>query len=110
MKGKREASPSRPTLQLKHRWILYDGYYFERMTNKDVYTYGHSVAMHKCYTKREGRPAGYSSIGVQCMKRCTDKYKRKFGRYRLIRNNCHHFANRMADILCTRSTCPSWCA
>lgn len=107
-KGKR-AAPSRGTKDLNHRWILYRGYFFERLNGRDVYNRGFSTDSGKCSTHRESKPAGYSSLSVDCIKRCTNNYKRKYGKYGWWGNNCHYFANRISDILCNSKTCPSWC-
>lgn len=107
-KGKRDA-PSRGTKVLSHRWIQYKEYYFERINSGDIYTYGSSTESDKCSTQRESKPAGYSSLSVDCIKRCTNKYQRKYGSYGWWGNNCHHYANRISEILCTKTTCPSWC-
>ncbi|CAG2209393.1 unnamed protein product [Mytilus edulis] len=106
--GKRKA-PSRSTRSHKHRWILYKGYYFERLNKSDVYNRGFSTNSDKCSTRRESRPAGYSSLSVDCIMKCTNSYERKYGSYRRRVNDGRHFANRLSDILCTRKTCPSWC-
>ncbi|XP_063409616.1 uncharacterized protein LOC134692912 [Mytilus trossulus] len=110
-KGKRGSSPSRPTWALKHRWIEYNGHFFERLKNGgDIFSSDAPKDSNKCSSRRESRPAGYSSLSIDCMKRCTNKYRQRYGSYRLLSNNCHHFANRFSDILCSSSTCPSWCA
>lgn len=110
-KGKRGSSPSRPTWALKHRWIEYNGHFFERLKNGgDIFSSNAPKDSNKCSSSRESRPAGYSSLSIDCMKRCTNKYRQRYGGYRLLSNNCHHFANRFSDILCSSSTCPSWCA
>lgn len=110
-KGKRGSSPSRPTWALKHRWIEYNGHFFERLKNGgDIFSSDAPKDSNKCSSSRESRPAGYSSLSIDCMKRCTTKYRQRYGGYRLLSNNCHHFANRFSDILCSSSTCPSWCA
>ncbi|OPL21646.1 hypothetical protein AM593_07058, partial [Mytilus galloprovincialis] len=51
-KGKR-AAPSRGTKDLNHRWILYRGYFFERLNGRDVYNRGFSTDSGKCSTHRE---------------------------------------------------------
>ncbi|XP_063410305.1 uncharacterized protein LOC134693421 [Mytilus trossulus] len=107
--GKRDA-PSRYTKAISHRWILYKGHYFERLSNGDFTTKGHSQESDKCKTHRESTPAGYSSLSVDCIARCTKNYKRKYGSYGWWGNNCHIYANRISEILCNKTTCPSWCA
>lgn len=65
---------------------------------------------HKCSGKMERSPAGYSELSVQCIKGCAKNYRCKFGKYRLFRNNCHKFANRLSAVLCRKgTTCPFWC-
>lgn len=108
--GKREASPSRPTWALTHRWIQYGGHFFERLNSKgDLYRHGSPSDSSHCSTKRESKPAGYSNLSIDCLKRCTDNYEKKYGSYHWLNNNCHDFANRFSDMLCSRTTCPSWC-
>ncbi|VDI56721.1 Hypothetical predicted protein [Mytilus galloprovincialis] len=104
-------SPSRPTWALTHRWIEYNGHFFERLkTGGDVYSSNFPQDLQKCSSKREGFPAGYSSLSIDCLKRCTNKYRDHYGKYRVLTNNCHDFANRFSDMLCSRTTCPSWCS
>ena len=109
-KGKREDSPSRFTWSLTHRWIQYEGHYFERLNGRgDLYSSESPSDSSRCSTKRESKPAGYSNLSIDCLKRCTDNYEKKYGSYHLLYNNCHKFANRFSDMLCSRTTCPSWC-
>ncbi|KAK3085553.1 hypothetical protein FSP39_005253 [Pinctada imbricata] len=111
-KGKRSA-PSRYTLQLDHRFIYYDGWYFEFgiFGGKSVGIFNRmALASDRCPSRIERRPAGYSRVSVDCLKRCTNSYRREFGKYNLLSNNCHHFANYLARVLYYYSTgCPSWC-
>ncbi|KAJ8317776.1 hypothetical protein KUTeg_004670 [Tegillarca granosa] len=79
-KYKRGAAPSRGTWTLKHRWIYYEGFYFERLGNGEVYGTKPTAAS-KCSWRRESSPAGYSSLSVNCIKRCTEKYRARYGRY-----------------------------
>ncbi|XP_078312493.1 uncharacterized protein LOC111132763 [Crassostrea virginica] len=108
-KGKRGA-PSRSTWALKHRFIYYKGYYFELWSNSYAYIGTSAQGSSKCSIKREGSPAGYSRLSLDCIKGCARNYRCAYGRYRLLGNNCHKFANRLSAVLCTTgTTCPSWC-
>lgn len=65
---------------------------------------------HKCKGKMEKSPAGYSELSVKCIKGCAKNYRCSFGKYHLLRNNCHKFANRLSAALCRKGrTCPAWC-
>ncbi|KAK3086345.1 hypothetical protein FSP39_017168 [Pinctada imbricata] len=110
-KGKRDSAPSRSTLRPSHRFIYYQGYYFEFGIGKqDLAVYSRTNAgSPRCSPKREGSAAGYSKLSVECLKKCTRSYEDVHGKYRLFKNNCHHFANRMSHILCNSEKCPHWC-
>eukprot|EP00105_Crassostrea_gigas_P005513 XP_011419147.1 PREDICTED: uncharacterized protein LOC105322243 [Crassostrea gigas] len=108
-KGKRRA-PWRSTIALTHRFIYYKGFYFEFMSNSYAYYSRQRYKGDKCSGKMERSPAGYSELSVECIKGCAKNYRCKFGKYRLIRNNCHKFANRLSAVLCRKgTTCPFWC-
>nr|XP_022345252.1 uncharacterized protein LOC111137850 [Crassostrea virginica] len=108
-KGKREA-PSRGTWSLSHRFIYYKGYYFEFLRNSNAVIGTSARDSHRCSSRREGSPAGYSRLSLECIKGCARNYRCTYGRYRLLGNNCHKFANRLSAVLCTTgTTCPSWC-
>ena len=65
---------------------------------------------HRCSSSREGSPAGYSRLSLDCIKGCARNYRCRYGTYSLLWNNCHHFTNRLSAVLCTTgTTCPSWC-
>uniref|UniRef100_K1RWS8 Uncharacterized protein n=1 Tax=Magallana gigas TaxID=29159 RepID=K1RWS8_MAGGI len=67
-------------------------------------------AASRCSGGRENLPAGYSKLSLDCIKGCARNYRCHFGSYSLLGNNCHKFANRLSEVLCTRGTsCPSWC-
>lgn len=105
-KGKR--APDRGLWDISHRWIYYQGFYFERLSDRDVY--GTSLTdSDKCSHQMESVPAGYSKLSVDCIQKCTNRYRQKYGGYSLLSNNCHKFANRLSAILCDSVTCPSWC-
>ena len=64
----------------------------------------------KCSGSTESSPAGYSYLSADCIKGCARNYRCKFGTYSALSNNCHKFANRLSEVLCTSGhTCPSWC-
>ena len=65
---------------------------------------------HRCSSSREDSPAGYSRLSLDCIKGCARNYRCTYGTYNFLLNNCHHFANRLSEVLCTTgTTCPSWC-
>jgi len=110
IKGKRGA-PSRFTWSLSHRCIYYKGLYYEFGIGsaKDYHISTSPYQGKKCRARRERSPAGYGVITRSCLKKCAQRYKSKYGRYKLLSNNCHNFANRMSHILCSYNHCPSWC-
>eukprot|EP00105_Crassostrea_gigas_P021488 XP_011440635.1 PREDICTED: uncharacterized protein LOC105337561 [Crassostrea gigas] len=106
-KGKR-GPPSRGIWELKHRFIYYQGYYIEFLGNSKAYIATHRQASNRCSGGRENSPAGYSQLGVDCIKGCARNYRCHFGHYGLLSNNCHKFANRISAVLCTSGrSCPS---
>uniref|UniRef100_A0A194ALC9 Uncharacterized protein n=1 Tax=Pinctada fucata TaxID=50426 RepID=A0A194ALC9_PINFU len=110
-KGKRSAPKRHNLWSLSHSFIYYDGWYFEfgvGKTHKAVYN-TRAVKSNRCKSRRDKKPAGYSTLSVECLKKCTKNYKGKYGKYRLLTHNCHHFANRISNILCNWKSCPSWC-
>ncbi|XP_078312677.1 uncharacterized protein LOC144619171 [Crassostrea virginica] len=109
MAGKRDA-PARGTWDLSHRFIYYQGYYFEFLDDSNAYISTHRQAGHRCSGGTESSPAGYSYLSLDCIKGCARNYRCRFGTYSLLGNNCHKFANRLSEVLCTSGhTCPSWC-
>ncbi|XP_011421702.1 uncharacterized protein [Magallana gigas] len=109
MAGKRGA-PARGTWALSHRFIYYKGYYFEFLSSSKASISTQRQAAGRCSGGRESSPAGYSELSLECIKGCAKNYRCHFGTYSLLGNNCHKFANRLSEVLCTRGTsCPSWC-
>ncbi|KAK3086341.1 hypothetical protein FSP39_017078 [Pinctada imbricata] len=110
-KGKRASAPSRSVLRPSHRFIYYQGYYFEfGIGPRDLAVYAKTNAgSPRCSPRREGSPAGYSKLSVECIKRCTRSYERRFGKWRLFTHNCHHFTNNLSKVLCNSRRCPGWC-
>lgn len=109
LKGKRKRrAPSRGVWDYKHRFIYYQGYYFE-FSNRGIFIDRNRIDSHRCSGGLESSPAGYSYLDVECIKKCASNYKCNFGNYDFLFNNCHHFANRLSEVLCTRTSCPSWC-
>lgn len=108
-RGKRTPT-HRYTLSLSHRWIHYRGHYFEFIgPGSVVYSSISPFKAAECPPWQESRVAGYGVLSLDCIKRCTRNYEREFGAYNFVVNNCHVFANRISDMLCTASSCPSWC-
>ena len=106
---KREA-PHRFEHALSHRWIKYRGYYFEFLGPGVVHVNSSSpLEAGSCSQHQESRIAGYGELDIDCITNCAEKYEKEFGTYTFLSNNCHRFANRISDILCQESSCPSWC-
>ncbi|XP_062599386.1 uncharacterized protein LOC134260877 [Saccostrea cucullata] len=106
-KGKRSA-PMRGTWDYTPRFIYYRGKYLE-FTGSGSRS-GYSRLDEHCRGKTERYPAGYSYLSLDCIERCVRRYENEYGRYDLVSNNCHNFANRMSEVLCRRGyQCPSWC-
>nr|XP_022343966.1 uncharacterized protein LOC111137031 [Crassostrea virginica] len=104
------SAPSRFSLGLSHGWILYDGEYFEWGVSGLSYHYGSSLTDgERCKTQRESEPAGYSQLDKTCIEKCARSYRGKYGSYNLLTNNCHDFANKISEVLCNYTECPSWC-
>ena len=100
--------PERQFWHLTHRWIYYDGWYFE-LFHKPRTRF--PVKSKWCSFEREANPAGYSKLPVSCIRKCTmyyiDRYRPS---YLTFTHNCHHFANKIAEVLCQYSECPDWCS
>ena len=108
-RGKRGV-PERFELALDHRWIKYRGHYFEILGPGYLRVSSISpLGAGSCSQRQESRVAGYGVLSVDCIKRCTRSYENTFGRYNVLSNNCHRFANRISRVLCQDSSCPSWC-
>lgn len=90
-----------------HRFIYYKGYYFEFGSN--TAHIGTNRSYNHCYGAVESTPAGYSTMSLDCIKKCTSHYRCYFGDYHLLDNNCHVFANRLSQVLCFKKQCPNWC-
>ena len=107
-KGKRSA-PYRWVHQITHRYLYYRGKYFEYFTNSRGYVNNYPTRGSQCNAETEYFSAGYGVLSLECMKKCARSYTRKYGYFSSLSNNCHHFANKMAEILCDYNSCPSWC-
>lgn len=99
--------PQRSKLLWAHRFIYYKGYYFEFGSN--TAHIGTNRSYNHCSGSVESKPAGYSTLSLDCIKSCTSNYRCYFGDYHLLNNNCHSFANRLSKELCLRTRCPRWC-
>ncbi|XP_048752014.2 deubiquitinase DESI2-like [Ostrea edulis] len=106
----RRSAPSRFALSVSHRWILFDGEYFEWGVQGHSYNYGSTLTdAERCSTERESQPAGYSQLDKTCIEKCARSYRGRYGPYHLLTNNCHDFANRISEVLCNHTICPQWC-
>lgn len=111
-RAKRAAlAAQRFTLKTKtHMWIQYRGIYFEfgvgksRDAHLSSSPYGHG----ECASQIESLPAGYSSLSVDCLKKCAKNYSKRFGFFNVLYRHVHPFVNMMSRILCLPS-CPKWC-
>lgn len=92
--------PDRFTLAPKHRLIYY---------RNAVYEFGPSgVTTHnlpdwqdarKCPVKWDSAPASTSNCSVQSLKNVLAGYIGRYGKYNVVTNNCHKFANRVSAFL-----------
>lgn len=113
-RGKR--SPSISTIRLTHRYLYYRGYYYEwtGLIGKSAgktegrTLIGTSPRRSYCNSETDYPAAGYGVLSTECVKGCARYYQAAYYFHGLY-NNCHHFANWLADILCTRSSCPFNC-
>ena len=94
----------RPVTEYFHRLVYYNGTYFEWGNREQGYHFGQSPASPECPITWEDEPAGTSSCSKEVIEEFSREYRAKYGRYNLILNNCHHFANRVAIIL-TQEDC-----
>lgn len=108
-KGRKKRSyPSRGIWEMTHRFIYYKGFYFEFFDDSTARISNRHVCP-SCPGSFENSPAGYSEVSVSCIKGCARNYRCTFGTYNFLDNNCHHFANELSKVLCTRISCPAWC-
>ncbi|XP_052074065.1 uncharacterized protein LOC127711950 [Mytilus californianus] len=115
-RGKR--SPSRAVHRLAHRYLKYHGYYYEwrpiRGTENNerwdgqVSIQTEPLRSRYCRHGTESYAAGYGVLCTECVNGCV-RYFEKAYYYIILTSNCHHFANWLANILCTRFSCPSEC-
>ncbi|XP_061194585.1 uncharacterized protein LOC133202729 [Saccostrea echinata] len=108
-RGKRGA-PWRGPWTTDHRFIEYRGYYYDFQTNSKVSIARSRLRGDVCPGAKETSPAGYSEVSLDCIEGCAKNYRCRYGYYNFLFNNCHHFANRLSEVLCRRGTaCPGWC-
>ena len=108
--GRKKRSYDPPTVwvhKLTHRWLNYQGYYYE---------FGPSGAWWNTYPawrhcNQEGEYVTSSDVDTECLQGYARNYKRRYGNYNVLTNNCHHFVNRLGSVLCTtpRGYCKTWC-
>ncbi|CAG2201481.1 unnamed protein product [Mytilus edulis] len=107
-KGKR--SPSISTLRITHRYLEYRNYFYEFVGHRagSVYINRYNSRQHHCNSEIDYPAAGYGVLSKECVNGCAVHFA-KTQVYSLFTKNCHHFVNWLANILCTRSTCPEDC-
>jgi hypothetical protein len=101
---KRQASISRADWHYIHRLIYYKQHVFEWGAGARGYYVGPHAAVTDCPTTWEVLPAGHSTCSVEQLRLFATSYKRTYGGYNLLANNCHHFANRAALLLLRNCT------
>jgi len=100
-------SIDRPDWHYIHRLIYYKHHVIEWGAGARGYYIGPHAAVTECPTTWEVLPAGRSTCSVAQLRLFATSYKRQYGGYNLLANNCHHFANRAARLLvnnCTMAT------
>lgn len=106
-------APSRFTFNPTHRWIYYAGMYLEfgNRIGKDAALVNYYVPHlgDVCPLDLEPEPAGFSRLSPECVKGCVENYTDKYGNYHVYTNNCHHFVNKISQIMCESVICPEWC-
>ncbi|XP_062595645.1 uncharacterized protein LOC134257001 [Saccostrea cucullata] len=99
--------PNRKFWSLNHRWIYYDGWYFELFYKPHT---RRAAKSENCQIRREPFPAGYTLLDIDCVRRCAIYYNERFEkRYDPFVQNCHHYANKLAEVLCISKSCPDRC-
>lgn len=111
--------PRRPVTDLVQRWVYYRGYYAEcgigpmgvgQQPQAVVNQY--PVGFNRCRQQREPTPAGFSTVSVDCLRRCVDRYHSTHGSYNFILHSSTRCANEFAKILfngASDGSCPQWC-
>lgn len=107
-KHRRKRSIQLPVHNFAHSFIYYKGWFSEFGTKKTTLR-RQSPRYPQCRPQLNVRPAGFSKLPFDCLRRCASKYHSVFGNYHLFKNNCHYFSNRMMELLCHEVTCPPWC-
>ena len=99
-----------------HSWMYFQGHVFEfGVTDRSGNPLTSSISQtgprwgHICKHRLLRGQTEYTLLSVDCVARCTHKYRAVFGRYSLVFNNCHKFVNTLSNIMCHRATCPEWC-
>ncbi|XP_048747604.2 uncharacterized protein LOC125659854 [Ostrea edulis] len=102
--------PKRNIWSYIHRFVYYRGKYFDFLRNSRVKISSSRLNGHVCSGRMEGKPAGYSQLNLSCIMGCAKNYPCKYGKYFFLWNNCHRFANKLSEVLCSSGAqCPSWC-
>ncbi len=95
-KGKRTIV--RNTWRLRHSLLLFRGTIFEWGINRN---YDMNRTPRHCAIKWSWGRKGESKCLLSDAKTWTRAYKRRYGKYRLLFNNCHDFVNRLGRYLAT---------
>jgi len=109
--GRRKRDYDPPSVwvhKLTHRWLNYQGYYYEFGPNGAWWRTGSAEWSH---CNQEPEWVTRSDVDTKCLQGCARNYRRYHGEYRVLTNNCHHFVNVLGNVLCTtrKGYCPAWC-
>src|SRR6218665_1696157 len=114
------AAPRRPLGDFVQRWIYYRGYYIECGIGSVLENQEYKAVVNpfpagfnRCSQVRESRPAGFSIVSLECMRRCVDRYHDAHGAYNFLLQNSNQCANNFAKVLfegATSGKCAVWCS
>jgi hypothetical protein len=91
--------PRRSDFLYIHRLLRYRGRVFEWGGGSRGYHVGPTESVLDCPVTWESQPAGQSACPADRLVAWTAGYRRRYGAYNLLSNNCHQFANRAVAFL-----------
>lgn len=91
------------TWRFRHSLLLFRGVIFEWGIKRSHYM---KRPLTSCNVKWRRNKRGKSRCLLSDVKKWTRAYHRRYGRYRLFRNNSHHFVNRLSKYL--DKNCGRW--
>jgi hypothetical protein len=93
------SAPWRADFVYIHRLFRYRGHVFEWGSGARGFHVGPAESVTDCPVTWEDTPAGRSDCPPESLANWTGDYRRRYGGYNILTNNCHHFANRAAALL-----------